>query len=107
MLRRNGDMKKISRRKFFEKNLPLFGLAFITINPIMGSSVTSCNGGCSGTCTGLCAGECFASCYRTCDGICKFTCKGDCRLTCEGTCAGSAQMRSDSINNDSINIKKN
>lgn len=104
-------MKKISRRKFFEKTLPLFGLAFITINPIMGSSVTSCNGGCSGTCTGLCAvectAECFASCYRTCQGTCKFTCKGDCGASCGGTCAGSAQMRSDSINNDSINIKKN
>ena len=103
MLRRNGDMKKISRRKFFEKTLPLFGLAFITINPIMGSSVTSCNGGCSGTCTGLCAVECTAQCRASC----YFTCMGDCGLTCGGTCAGSAQMRSDSINNDSINIKKN
>ena len=96
-------MKKISRRKFFEKTLPLFGLAFITINPIMGSSVTSCNGGCSGTCTGLCAVECTAQCRASC----YFTCMGDCGLTCGGTCAGSAQMRSDSINNDSINIKKN
>ena len=96
-------MKKISRRKFFEKTLPLFGLAFITINPIMGSSVTSCNGGCSGTCTGLCAVECTAQCRASC----YFTCMGDCGLTCGGTCAGSAQMRSDSINNDSIDIKKN
>ena len=103
MLRRNGDMKKISRRKFFEKTLPLFGLAFITINPIMGSSVTSCNGGCSGTCTGLCAVECTAQCRASC----YFTCMGDCGASCGGTCAGSAQMRSDSINNDSINIKKN
>ena len=96
-------MKKISRRKFFEKTLPLFGLAFITINPIMGSSVTSCNGGCSGTCTGLCAVECTAQCRASC----YFTCMGDCGASCGGTCAGSAQMRSDSINNDSINIKKN
>ena len=95
-------MKKISRRKFFEKTLPLFGLAFITINPIMGSSVTSCNGGCSGTCTGLCAVECTAQCRASC----YFTCMGDCGASCGGTCAGSAQMRSDSINNDSINIKK-
>ena len=111
MLRRNGNMKKISRRKFFEKTLPLFGLALISINPILGSNVTSCNGGCTSTCQGLCAVGCTTACKGTCDVTCgygcKAVCKDICEVTCMGTCAGSAQMRSDSINNDSINIKKN
>ena len=53
-------MKKISRRNFFSKALPLLGGLLVAATPILGQVATDCKGGCAGTCKFMCNYNCTA-----------------------------------------------